>query len=477
MEGSGLDQSLADRNRKLTFKEKFCFGMGDVTGTFGTSVISLWYLKYLTDILGLGAGLAGTVMLVTNIYNAVIDPAIGHLSDTTRSRWGRRRFYLLLFSIPTGLTYYLLWAIPRGWNLDLKFIAALAASFIYWTFFSLVSVPYCTLNIEMTDNYDERSKLAAYRMFVSIIGGLLAIAIPSILVPDLLPDNSNLPEIHQGYLAAGIVIAVIVGLAPFLPFWGCRERLACHIAPSGTKELLRTYLSMLKNKPFLLATLSYMFTWGGFSVMTAFFPYYLESWLGIRNQYVFLAIVALLFIAAGAFVPFWLYLMRRIGKKMSYNLGMGILALFALLIMIVQPGQTFLIFIMTLLLSIGVSAAHVVPQAIIPDTIDVSRLSTGYDSEGVFYGIQSFVQQVATAGFVGLAGIVLAMCGYIKLDDLLPGQMQPGPAIWAIRLIFSVVPAIFMGIGILLMFYMKLDRKNHEQMIAAINQRDAENNA
>jgi GPH family glycoside/pentoside/hexuronide:cation symporter len=362
--------------------------------------------------------------------------------------------------------------IPRDWDINGKFIAAIVVSIIYWTFFSLVSVPYCTLTIEMTDNYDERSKLAAYRMFVSIVGGLLAIAIPSFLVPDLLPDASNLPDIHQGYLSAGLIIAVIVGLAPFLPFWGCRERTACRTVPGGVRKLTATYLNMMKNRPFCFATLSYMFTWGGFSVMTAFFPYYLESWLGIRDQMLFLMIVSLLFIAAAAFVPLWLFLMKKIGKKLSYNLGMGALALCSLLIMLVQPGDIVSIFTLVFLLSIGVSAAHVVPQSIIPDTIDISRLQTGYDTEGVYYGFQSFIQQVATAGFVGIAGVALGLCGYIKLDDLIPGQAQPDSAIWAIRLIFSAIPAVFMGIGVIMMFFMKLDRKTHEQTIAAINRRE-----
>jgi hypothetical protein len=119
--------------------------------------------------------------------------------------------FLLLFAIPTGITYYLLWAIPREWGVDTKFIAAIIASIAYFTFFSLVMVPYSTLTIEMTDSYDERSKLAAYRMFVSIVGGLVAIAIPSVLVPDLLPDKSNLNGIHNGYLLSGVIIAVIVG--------------------------------------------------------------------------------------------------------------------------------------------------------------------------------------------------------------------------------------------------------------------------
>ena len=151
---------------------------------------------------------------------------------------------------------------------------------------------------------------------------------------------------------------------------------------------------------------------------------------------------------------------------------MGALAVCSLLILLVRPGDLTSVFILVLFLSVGVSAAHVVPQSIIPDTIDVSRLQTGHDAEGIYYGFQSFVQQVATAGFVGLSGVVLGISGYVKLEDLLPGEIQPGTAIWAIRLIFSAIPAVFMGIGVLLMHFMKLDKKAYEETIRAIRNRD-----
>lgn len=471
--------AIDDRNRKLTFKEKFSFGIGDTMGTFGTSVIGLYYLKYLTDIIGLGAALAGIVMLVTQLYTAVSDPFIGQLSDSTHTRWGRRRFYILFFTIPTGITYFLLWAIPNGWAADAKFIAAIIASVIYFTFFTLVTVPYSALTVEMTDDYDERSKLAAYRMFVSIIGGLLAIAIPSILVPDpkYIAGKSiaNIPDIYHGYLLAGIIIAIIIGTVPFITYFGCKERSSYKPIPGGLKVLISTYKTMLKNQPFRNATLSYMFTWGGFMVMQAFFPFYLQSYLRIDNQMLFLAIVSLLFIAAAAFVPLWLYLMQKIGKKMAYNLGMAMLALCSLLIMLVQPGHPEQIFILVFFLSIGVSAAHVVPMSIIPDTIDVSRLISGYDTEGIYYGFQSFVQKAATAGFVGLAGIALEASHYIKLEDLNPGQGQPDTAVLAIRIIFSVIPAVFMGIGVVIMYFMKLDRKQHQEIIQNLKAKEKAN--
>lgn len=483
-QNAGHQPTTAIGARKLSFREKFSFGIGDTMGTFGTSVIGLYYLKYLTDIVGLGAALAGVVMLVTQLYTAVSDPFIGQLSDATHTRWGRRRFYILFFTIPTGIAYYFLWAIPRASAGNVNSVTAIAilASIVYFTFFTLVTVPYATLTVEMTDDYDERSKLASYRMFVSIVGGLLAIAIPSILVPDPSYKGTgadkiitNVPDIYHGYLVAGIIIAIIIGTIPYITYFGCKERSSYKPIPGGLKVLVSTYKTMLKNQPFRNATLSYMFTWGGFMVMQAFFPFYLQSYLGIDNQMLFLGIVSLLFIAAAGFVPLWLYLMQKIGKKMSYNLGMAMLAVCSLLIMLIQPGHIVQIFVLVFFLSVGVSAAHVVPMSIIPDTIDASRLISGYDTEGIYYGFQSFVQKAATAGFVGLAGIVLEACHYIKLEDLKPGEGQPDSAIMAIRIIFSVIPALFMMIGVVIMYFMNLDRKKHQEIIQSLNARGDSN--
>jgi glycoside/pentoside/hexuronide:cation symporter, GPH family len=240
--------------------------------------------------------------------------------------------------------------------------------------------------------------------------------------------------------------------------------------------LAAAYKTMLKNGPFRNATFSYMFTWGGFMVMQAFFMFYLESYMGIRDMWTMLSIVVLLFVAAAGFLPLWLYLMRRIGKKASYNIGMGALALCSLLIMLVQPGHLLFVYILVFLMSFGVSAAHVVPLSILPDTIDISRLQSGYDMEGLFYGFQSFMQKAATAGFTGLAGVALGAAHYIKLEDLQLGQSQPASAILAIRIIFSAIPALFMGIGVIFMFFMKLDRRQHEQNIEALKAKGAREN-
>lgn len=471
MEQSVVKPATTDNgSRKLTFREKFSFGIGDTMGTFGTSVIGLFYLKYLTDILGLGAVLAGIVMLVTQLYTAVSDPFIGQLSDSTHTRWGRRRFYILFFTIPTGITYYLLWAIPYQLPEDIKFILAIVSSIVYFTFFTLVTVPYATLTVEMTDDYDERSRLTSYRMFVSIIGGLIAIALPYILIPDMAANN--IKDVHGGFLLTGLIIALIIGTVPFITYFGCKERSSYKPIPGGIKMMLRTYKEMWKNAPFRNITLSYMFTWGGFMIMQSFFQFYLQSYMGIEDTYVMLSIVVLLFVAAAGFLPVWLYLMRKIGKKASYNIGMAALALCSMLIMLVQPGNLLFVYILVFLMSFGVSAAHVVPLSIIPDTIDISRLKSGYDTEGLYYGFQAFVQKAAVAGFTGLAGIALGWAGYVKIEDLGANDAQPLSAIWAIRLLFSAIPALFMGIGVVFMFFMKLDRKQHEQTIKAIKEKE-----
>jgi len=117
--------------------------------------------------------LAGTLLLLAKIWDALIDPVIGHDSDRTETRWGRRRPFLLWFAFPFGLAFSLIWQIPRVALPVGQTLIILGAIFSFITFFSLLSVPYSALAPEMTRDYDERTKLNGYRMFFSIIGGLV----------------------------------------------------------------------------------------------------------------------------------------------------------------------------------------------------------------------------------------------------------------------------------------------------------------
>ena len=162
------------QSEKLSIWTKLAYGIGDFGNSVGpgTSIL-FWYLYFLTDIAKLNPALAGLAILLGKIWDAVNDPWIGMLSDRTRTRWGRRRPYLLFGAVPFGVTFALLWIVPPIQNQLILCLYFALMYMIFDTAFTMVGCPYVALTPELTLDHDERTSLVTYRMFVSIIAGLI----------------------------------------------------------------------------------------------------------------------------------------------------------------------------------------------------------------------------------------------------------------------------------------------------------------
>lgn len=201
----------------LTRREKLAYGYGDTGLSMSYTIISFFFLFYLTDVAGLHPGLAGGVVLIGKLWDAITDPLIGYLSDRTHSRWGRRRPYFLFSAIPFGLSFSLLWiSVSIDNQLSLFFYNALLY-LIFTTSYTLFAVPYVSLTPELTLNYDERTNLTAYRMAFSIIAGLIAVALPMTIV-----DHFDNPQ--TGFMIMGAIFGLIIITSPLSVFFGTKER-------------------------------------------------------------------------------------------------------------------------------------------------------------------------------------------------------------------------------------------------------------
>ena len=159
---------------KLTNKTKILYGVADLGISLLTSSIQFFLLFYYTDIAGINPGLAGSALLVGKLtWDAINDPVFGYLSDRTRSRWGRRKPYMLLGAIPFGLSIWLLFSLPPGLVGVKAFLAVLGSFLLADTTQTLVSVPYYALSAELTYDYDERTSLISIRMIFTVLGYIL----------------------------------------------------------------------------------------------------------------------------------------------------------------------------------------------------------------------------------------------------------------------------------------------------------------
>jgi GPH family glycoside/pentoside/hexuronide:cation symporter len=153
---------------RISLKTRFGFGAGEFSSSIFFTITSFWLMNFLTDEVRLSAALAGTALLVGKVWDAVIDPFIGHFSDHTRSRWGRRRPYLLFFSIPFGLALMLMFRNPGIPDQAGKFIWAMLTYVFLCTAYSFTNIPYNSLLPEMTSDYNERTNLSGFKQIFAV---------------------------------------------------------------------------------------------------------------------------------------------------------------------------------------------------------------------------------------------------------------------------------------------------------------------
>ncbi len=207
-----------DQPRPITIKSLISYGVGDIYGGGSFLIISLLFMFFLTDTVGLAPALAGLVMLPGKVWDAISDPLMGYLSDNTRSRFGRRRVFFLAGILPVALTFMAMWVTVRADNPYLSF-AYYALAFIFFrTAFTMVMVPYSALNAEMTMDYKLRMRLSGARMIFSQASSLVCAVLPKMLMDRYYADN-----MEQGYLVMAAIFGVFFALPWIFVFMGTWE--------------------------------------------------------------------------------------------------------------------------------------------------------------------------------------------------------------------------------------------------------------
>ncbi len=441
-------------NQKLTLGSKIKYGLADLGFALITSAMQFFLLFYYTDVAGINPALAGSALLVGKLtWDAINDPLFGYLSDRTRSRFGRRRIYMLLGAVPLGIATWIMLSLPKGLSGVSAFLAVLLSFWLVDTFHTLTTTPYYALTPELTRDYNERASLTSIRMVYSVFGYILGAALTTILAGIFEGAGLNL---QQAWSATGAVFGIVVVITTLATTFSIKEQPELAGEPSRLPAL-KAILIPFKNKPFIVLMIAFILSSFSFTVLTALVPYFIQYQLSMGDQVSFVLLAMLATI--GIFLIPAKLVTDKINKGPTYALGLFIASLAVMASFFFPQGATPLIYVVAVIAGIGFSTQWVCPWSMLPDVVEYDEKMTGERREGIYYGLWAFLTKFTGALGVAVSGWALDLFGYV------PNVEQTVRALFGIRLFFAIVPAVVILVSLPFLIWYPITRKKHAELV------------
>ena len=428
----------------LPIRKKIGFGIADIGGNLFFTAMGFWTLTYLTDTVYLSPALAGIAIMVAKIWDAVTDPIVGYFSDNTRSRFGRRRPYLLFGAIPFGLSVWFFFTKPVFTDQHALFWWALLVLCTVNTAMTVVNIPYSALTPELTSDYNEQTSLNAYRFLFAGVGTIMGAVI-------VMPIVNIFPSRSAGFSAAGAAIGGVIIITTLTTFFSVKERIR-----QSEREKIQPahfffiYRSVFNNRAYLILLAVFVLHITAIIFLQGMVIYYLKYIYQMESFST--VIMSLLLITALISIPVAAKCSNLLGKHLSYQIGLGILCIAAMVIFFI--GHLIGLIALAALFvcaGIGVGFAFATPWAMLPDAI--AWQSEAARNEGCYYGVWTFSSKFGQAISTGVSGFILSAVGY-RADIV-----QSSATLLAIRFIAGPIAAVACLLGFIFLYFYPI-RKN-----------------
>lgn len=439
---------MSQKKSEIRFWERFSYGCGDLGCNIIYSAMSSFLLFYYTDYVHVSAGVIGTIMLLSRVFDGITDLIMGIIVDRTKSRFGKCRPWILRMAIPFALAGILLFTVPSG----LGNTAKLAYIFITYNLvssviYTAINVPYATLNSLITQDQYERSVLSIFRMILATTGTLI---ITNLTLPLVEFFGNNLSAWTKTFAVFGI-LAVIVFM---ITFTGTKERV---VPAKDTKQekvpFVKGIRLLFQNKYWMMITITLVFIFINYSLNGGAAVYYAKNILhnsdmvGTMNLVANLVQIGVMFFTA--------FIIKKIGKRNMLIVGAVIYGLGFAMFGFVGTNMTGII-IACVLKCVGNAGISSCMFAIVSDTIEYGEWKTGYRTEGLINSASSFGFKVGNGLGSAILGWVIGAAG--------AGTGSEITFIW--------IPAILCIGQVVVMWFYKLD-KEYDGIVEALEKEGA----
>ena len=463
----------------IPFNEQLAYGAGAFMDGGGVALMACILVKYMES-LGIALKIATLIFMLAKLWDAISDPIMGFITDNTRSKYGRRKPYLLIGGVATIFGLFLLFAPIREWGVDVNgAIAYMIVMYLVWNTISTISqVPYCSLAGDISPSHQARNDANTIKLVFSAAGAGLAYLIPLLLLEAYtLPEGEAwLPKLSatEFWIIITAVFGLLFGGGLVISALKVKER----IQPTTPKEkfdfkqFVKGYAVPLKNKSFRWHLGMYATSFACADVISALAVYYAtDVWRGHQlfgMNFSSLFIVAPLMVAAVVAFPIVRYAMNKKTKQFAFRIGLPFYIIGGILLAVMDPSWTppIVVPIVSFLMGLGFGGAQMMPWIIFADTVDVEEFATGNRPTASYSGMMTLIRKVVGAVSVGMIGPILQEAGgYItKTNSWDPDPVQSEQSLLTIRLLMGILVAVLIAISLFSSFKFRVNNKKLERM-------------
>lgn len=472
------NQSESTQKNRLSFGRMLAFAVGDVFGGGSFNIINFLYPGFLAFAVGLSAQMSGIVMMSARIFDAVVDPLIGFLSDRFRIKFGSRRGIIIISAPFLVFSMFLMFYPYNNPDVSIRFWSVLFSYIFFCAVQSMIMIPYYSLSSEITEDYTERARMTTLRLGLSIFSSIVCVAVPGMIV--------NQFDANIGYIVMSLIFGALFMFCVGITGLFAKEGLPApkpQAKKANTvkdyKKIFGSFIRPFKVKPFRQYLYIFLCCQMTMAIMSALFFFYVDFYfcgeltaIGEENIVGLLG-AAIMFGMQIVALPVYLAMIKKAGKTAVYITGSLIWIISALFLFIIPANSNpAFIYILAAVLGFGISGPGLIPHAVFGDVVDVGTLQFGEHTAGAFGGIANLIIQVSQAVGLAIVMAVIGAAGFIEADIALgdAGKVfeQPSSAQTAIILVMALAPLIFMSFGIFICTRYRLNKEKHAQILTAI---------
>ena len=410
--------------------------------------------------LGMNPALVGLLGALPRLTDAITDPLMGFISDNSSTRWGRRRPFIFVGAILSGIIFIFLWQLPPGQSESYYFWYFLIGSFVFYLAYTIFATPWVALGYELTPDYHERTRLMAVQNFMGSLAYVISPWFLWVMQLDYFDD------VVDGAANLAIIIGIFTIIIGIMPALILRERFRSEKlhgavdpdAPKVTlgyviwkniKKFVSGFVVTLKVKPFLLLCLATFLVFNGFILIASFQTYVIIYYVFAGNQELgaewagYSGTVGAVSSFIVIFIVTWMS--TKFGKRRAFFIAIGISILgYALKWVCYNPEIPWLLLLPSPLMAFGLGALFTLMGSMIADVCDYDEINTHERREGMFGSIYWWVVKLGMALALAGGGYLLNATGF---DVELEGN-QTEQAIYLMRLFDVLIPVISSAIAI-----------------------------